>query len=303
MDFRSALSALSAVALLAAGCAPAAAPPTSLSGLERIDAFAPQAQPPGVGPTPLVDLGIGRRTDVAIHVVATIQGESEPDFIDDFSERYRVTETVVLDGVDYQFQEGSSLSGDGPAPFSSYLRQDRSGLFLWQEDAGPLVRRYALAADEPRARFDADGFARRLSARGLDERVVAAYVAAAQRLAERAALAAKPGGGPNEHEITLLRYPLHKNRSWEGRVGFNVWTVEGRETIETKDGPMEAWRLNIVVPGAFGPNDVYRTWWGAPGELKREAHLETTATDPNGVPVGVLLWDETLELLDYQASS
>ncbi len=293
------------------GCAPAAAPPTAPLALASEGALAPMALDAPIdgvvdarGAVSLVDLGDGRRSDLGFHAEAIIEGNTEPEFVDDWVERYEIVGGRVVDGVAYRVEETTYLGVPPLDPIENLFRQDRSGLYLWQEDAGPIARD-VIAAEPARATLDVGRVESALAARGLDAATVRAYVRAAARIAARleALESGGPPGGVGASEITFLRYPLRPGRSWVGREGFNVWTVEGHEVIDTPAGRLGAWRLHIVLPNDFGPNDRYVTWWAAPGEVKRRFHAEAVATDENGNPIGIMIFDQEAELLDYRPGS
>ena len=107
-------------------------------------------------------------------------------------------------------------------------------------------------------------------------------------------------GGPQQAEITFLRYPLHPNASWDGRPGFNVWYFEGWDDLVTPAGNFRAARLRIDVPGQLGPDDVVQTWWAAPGETKRHYHFVAPLTDETGQVTGTFEADETFLVSSYQ---
>jgi len=294
------------------GCAPAAAPPSAPVVLDQAGIIASTSLDASIdaavdaqGISSFVDLRDGRRTDLSYRSVLWIQGSVDPDFVDEWSERYEIVGERVVGGVAYRLEEWTDPDDPGAAPyFESLYRQDRSGLYLWQEDAGPIARN-VIAAAPARATIDLGRVESALAARGLDAVAVRAYGRAAARIAERLEALERigPPGGVGASEITFLRYPLRPGRSWVGRESFDVWTVEGREILHTPVGRMGTWRLNIVLPRFFGPNDRYVTWWAAPGEVKRRWHAEDVATDENGNPLGTVIFDGEAELLDYRPGS
>jgi hypothetical protein len=294
------------------GCAPAAAPPSAPIVLDQVGAIASSALDGSIdaaidaqGIDSFVDLRDGRRTDIGYRSVFWIQGSVDPEAVDEWSERYEIVGERVVGGVAYRVEEWTDPQDPGSVPhLESLYRQDRSGLYLWQEDAGPIARN-VIAAQPRRGTIDVGRVESALAARGLDAVAVRAYVRAAARIAARLEALERggPPGGVGASEITFLRYPLRPGRSWVGRVGFNVWTVEGREVLDTPIGRMGTWRMNIVLPRYFGPEDRYVTWWAAPGEVKRRWHAEALATDEYGNPIGTMIFDQEAELLDYRPGS
>jgi len=204
--------------------------------------------------------------------------------------------TPVPGGPAYRVESEIDLDDPTLDPVVSLWRQDRSGLFLYQEDvAAPALRTFA-------SRFAADRRPAIERALALIEQKRAAVLGAvAAEMPTRRATAAP--GGPGPHEITLLRYPLHPNATWDGRPGFNVWTVEAIEWLDTAAGRFHAPRMHIVVPGAFGPDDYAITWWAEPGEVKRHYHFLAPLTDANGNPIGMFEFEETLEVTQYSRAS
>ena len=114
-----------------------------------------------------VDLRDGRRTDIGYRSVFWIQGNIDPEFVDEWSERYEIVGERVVDGVAYRVEESTDPQDPGIGPIESLYRQDRSGLYLWQEDAGPIARNVIAAAADPR---DDRRRARRVGARGAGPR-------------------------------------------------------------------------------------------------------------------------------------
>lgn len=292
-------SALAVFAFVALGCstridAPITAPSAQLNELQGVPLAANLVEKE-VG---LVDLSPGR--------VTRIEGEWRMRQIPDGgppgawethpSGLVRTMQpddaTPIPGGPSYRVEDEASTDDPATVLLVSLWRQDRSGLFLYQEDvaaARPL--RLAGVTSPPALRALAI----------IEQKRAAVMGALAQEMPTRRATA-QPGG-PGPHEITLLRYPLHPNASWDGRPGFNVWTVEAKEWLDTAAGRFHAARLSIVVPGAFGPDDYALTWWAEPGEVKRHYHFLVPATDVNGNPIGVFEFEETLEVTQYEHAS
>jgi hypothetical protein len=198
--------------------------------------------------------------------------------------------TPAFGGPTYVRERVRRTEGTNPFTHEDLWRQDRSGLYLYQADAE--------AAALPRLRIAS--MARTIAGPSATPEQALAYARAAEDVAaKRAALLLGPPGGALSSEITFLRYPLHRGASWEGRVGFNVWTVEEVEWLALPTGRMRAARMRIELPGQFGPNDRALTWWDAPGEVKREFHLFGTATDEQGNEIGEFETLESFELTAY----
>ena len=274
----------------------------SLPGVDPIVEFGPPL--PGGA---FVDLGPGRVT--RSERVLRIRGISENGPPEEWFElerrtwSARVTGEVERNGRRYVVEEAAPITSPDE-PLVTWFRQDRSGLFVYQEDLEPTASRTVASLDAGRFLLGVHAW---LEGSARSPEAKAALFAAAEQIARRrdaveralgratvafaepAIVRAGPGGGPAQAEITFLRYPLRPHASWDGRVGFNVWTVEALEWIPSPAGRLAAARLRIDLPKFFGPNDVYRLWYGRPGELRRHAHFE----------FAVLETEELLELVDY----
>ncbi len=290
------------------GCAPAAAPPTgplasapgALLTSKSIDASIDPTIDQGLDG--FVDFRDGRVTELHFRSEFRL-GPLEPE-VHEWNVRADVLGEQIVDGLAYRRVVETDLTHPDWEPFESLFRQDRSGLYLWQKDAGPIAR-HVIAADVPRHTINLAQLEEAIADAGLDATTAAAYRRAAARIAARGdALGVNgPPGGVGTSEITMLRYPLRPHASWVGRVQFNVWTVEARENLETPMGRIPAWRLNIDLPKYFNPNERYQTWWGAPGEVKRLWVSDETALDENGKPIGTLLYRQEAELVSYTPGS
>lgn len=294
------LTGLVAFATLGAGCSsePAMAPADLLAPAGTLDPARDagpgldRAGDPFQGPG-LVDLSLDRLTVVegAFRVRTTLTGQEPGGWAEGtFSIERRVVglSTPAFGGPTYVRESVRHLEETGPIASQDLWRQDKSGLYLHQGDEAAMrvarrrVARAASAATSP------------------DAGVAAAFDRAIAALdAKREAILAGPPGGALSSEITFLRYPLRKGASWEGRPGFNVWTVEGHDRLELPEGTRRAARLSIVLPQDFGPDDRALTWWDEPGEVKREFHLFGDATDENGIVIGTVETWETFELVTY----
>jgi hypothetical protein len=261
----------------------ALAPP--VAGLQAADRFDPGRN--------FVDLSLGRLTVVEGQArVRTILTGQEPGpwgtFEETIERQVVDLRTPVGGGPTYRRERVRHLEGGG-TPFETFdhWRQDRSGLYLYSpEGTEATVARRALAAVQARA----------------PQGVAAAFARATEAvLAKRAAiLAGGPPGGPVGDEITFLRYPLRRGATWEGRVGFNLWTVEETEWIDTPAGRLHATRLSIEIPEFFGPRDRALTWWDAPGEVRRDFHLFSEAVDDQGAVIGEVEFEEGFALTVYE---
>jgi len=255
------------------------------AGLAAADRFDPGRN--------FVDLSFGRLTVVEGEGrVRSILTGQEPGPWGTFQQRIerQVVDlrTPVGGGATYRVERVRHHEGGG-TPFEEFdlWRQDKSGLYLYSPEATEAtIERRALAAvaeSAPAGRTAA--FAR----------------ATAAVLAKRdAILAGGPPGGPGTDEITFLRFPLRRGASWDGRVGFNVWTVEETEWIDTPFGRLHATRLRIEIAEAFGPRDRALTWWQAPGEVRRAFHLFSDAVDDGGNVIGEVEFEESFALTVYQ---
>lgn len=266
------------------GLAAASARPDA--GLDARDLFGNQG---------VVDLSLDRLTVVTGIARARIvpKGQEPGPWVDvTFTIERQVVglATPAFGGPTYVRERVRHIEGTNPMTHQDLWRQDRSGLYLYQPDSD--------AAALPRLRVAS--VARAIAGPAATPEQALAYARAAEDVAaKRGALLLGPPGGALSSEITFLRYPLHRGASWEGRVGFNVWTVEEVEWLALPAGSMRAARMRIELPGQFGPNDQALTWWDAPGEVKREFHLFGTATDEQGNEIGEFETLESFELTAY----
>jgi len=241
-----------------------------------------------------VDLSLGRVTRVE-YVVKTRTGPVGGPLSEWEETRFAHVLTIVGEetplagGPTYRVEETVDAETPGTVLLRDRWRQDKSGLYDFQDDLVPTAMRLnagRLALDDP-AR--SSQIARALS-------LIEAKRAAVQGRTPRA-LARR---GPQPTEITFLRYPLHPNASWDGRPGFNVWYFEGWDDLATPAGPFHAARLRIDVPGLLGPDDVVQTWWAAPGETKRHYHFVAPLTDETGAVTGTFEADEAFVVTGYE---
>jgi hypothetical protein len=110
-----------------------------------------------------------------------------------------------------------------------------------------------------------------------------------------------PPGGVFPEEITLLDYPLHPGHEWIVRDDpFLIsYSVESHDVLDLPAGRVNGYQIRIDN-GLFGLNDRAYIWYGRAGFLGLIAHVETEILDPNGNPMGTLVFDEEtfLESLD-----
>jgi len=298
---RIALVALSFVAL---GCsARSDAPITAPSNLAQVQANE-SAAAKEVG---VVDLTPGRVTRVEGEFRVRLVPDNEPAGPwESAPTGYENTiqpdvATPVPGGPSYIVEHSDILSDDTPDFEVSLWRQDKSGLFLYQEDVdAPAFRAFADRVSSHASGTRSAALARALATLG--QKRAAVLGAMASDIPTRRALAAAPGG-PGPHEITFLLYPLHPNASWDGRIGFNTWTVEAKEWVDTPAGRFHAARMHIVVTDAFGPEDYALTWWAEPGEMKRQYHLVAPLTDDNGNRIGKAEFEEAWVVTEYTRPS
>ena len=312
--------ALIALALLSGltGCArlPDAPVLTSSSlggadGLSRPAAVAPSAV---ASADPRSEVGLFLRLAVGNHATATRvfrfrileTGSTEPGpWVTIHDQWERTIEGVEQLGDETYFAERNSFVEDdgNRGEFVDLERQDRSGFYLYQEDVPTAGHSLALAPEGETWRAHVLAVAdRRLAVLGTAARHHAAYVAAVAALAARTE-AARTGAGIAAHEITLLRYPLRPGATWDGRVGFNVYTVEAREPVVVPAGRFAAVRLRIDIPQYFGPRDRYAIWYAEAGEVAHAAHLESPATDENGQVIGTVESDDEQQLTSWEPAA
>jgi hypothetical protein len=242
-----------------------------------------------------VDLSEGRITEISGLVKIRTRLIDEPfGPYDETPVSFRGTitreETPVTGGETYRVESVIDVANGGAFVREDLWRQDRSGLFLWQEDLTGGGFRAAVAKAIARDPARAGELERALVE--LERRRAAV-------LGSSAELPVANARGPRSDEITFLEYPLHPNASWDGRPGFNVWYFDGWESITTPSGVFRAARLHIDVPGQLGPDDFAQTWWATPGETKRHYHFVVETRNEIGELTGFLEADESLLLSLY----
>ncbi len=189
-----------------------------------------------------------------------------------------------------------------------YYRQDRSGLYEADVTTPPggepspvrVARAGSAGAWAPPGSSLASRRSEailRLLGPGIDPSSV-------NRLLERiahatgAALAARTGrpGGPLDHEITRLAYPLRVAQHWIIRADPRFEAeVEHIGPVEVPAGRFVAPRIRITSV-FFGPSDRVLVWYGRSGFLKLEAHGEGDALDYDGHVIGHMVAETSQEL-------
>jgi hypothetical protein len=164
-------------------------------------------------------------------------------------------------------------------------------------DAGASAARSEAAWSAIAARIDP---ARQAACRAAFDRVQAraAAIRAALGVLSRSPVLTPGITGVDAGEITRLAYPLHPGASWVIRSSPRFEsTVEGRDALALASSRVPGWRIRI--DSEFnGPDDHVHVWYGRDGFLRLEDHLEGIATDPNGVPIGRMILDESLVLTE-----
>jgi hypothetical protein len=199
-----------------------------------------------------------------------------------------------------------------PGGVFTWLRYRQDGAGLYEADAD-FTLPPACAASTGRQTFDAEGVSARpgeaawagVAAKLADPAKQVAYRAAWERIQARAsevrrALGTEPGlpqaaagGSVESGEITRLEYPLHPGARWVIRADPRFESiVEGAEVLDLAVGHVPGWRIRIESV-FLGRDDRVHVWYGRSGFLKLEAHFEGVATDPNGVPIGLVISDES----------
>lgn len=195
-------------------------------------------------------------------------------------------------------------------------RQDRSGLYLAdvalvqppQLTSGPAQARIKLKNDSKRRWNSAwasispkiDGERRPAFLRAW-RRLQRRWETLQGLFAEGHEISNRPGrpGGVLPDEITRLEYPLHPGAQWIIRDDpFFGSVVEGMEVLDLAPGRMAGFRIR-VISDFFGPNDVVLLWYGRDGFLGLFAHLESEATDVDGNPLGLLVFEESHFLEEF----
>jgi len=259
-----------------------------------------------------LDIGDRWRYEVRYHVViVTSTGpQTSLDTRTPLSDEIIGAETLF--GRDYVVEEERSQPPSGPSTVQWYrFRQDPSGLYL--ADVSPL-QPPALPGAAPGAmssRWSTPATLESAGAGNID-RVVsnpgqrAAFRLAWGEIARRMDAARTPAlasahagrtGGPTEHEIQVLRYPLRPGAHWVTRSAPSLIseTVEGIDLLRLAAGRFLGFRLREDAD-FFGPRDRVRQWYGRVGFLELIAHFQATATDDNGDSIGVAIGNQSMRL-------
>lgn len=183
-----------------------------------------------------------------------------------------------IDGRVYLVERQLSKSGD--RPFWVGYRQDRTGLYEWQKAPPPPCDAIS-AAPSAEHRATASGASLRGAHAILEARAM------------RLITAARRGGGPFDHELQRLQYPLHPGARWDVLPKpLLAAEVEGVDVIDLPTGPESAYRIRYRGE-VLGANDQFRVWYGRSGYLGLRGHFQYESTVPRGTFVG-----EFSEVLD-----
>ncbi|MBI1799258.1 MAG: hypothetical protein HYR73_06190 [Candidatus Eisenbacteria bacterium] len=259
-------------------------------------------------------LAIGNQWSYAARFTVTLFDSAGNGALD-FDEATRIdrtlTRVVTLYGHDYTEEVSARRGVDWADPLLStvYYRQDFSGLY----EADLLIRLDGSAPAAAAARADRawDGTLSPAAAR----RVEAVLRAIGPKLSHRAALEllarldratgaasalATGFGGPLDHEITRLAYPLYMGARWVIRADPRFEsTVERIAPIDEPAGRFVAARIRIDSE-FFGPNDRVHLWYGRDGFLKLAARIEIPVTDSSGKITGIAVAEQTEDLVSLR---
>lgn len=243
----------------------------------------------------LYPLAVGNRWDYDVHARVTLvtkDGPQPPQITDTFL-RDEITGTVQIGTRTYFLQqETNPLVVTPPRLLPSNilsLRQDRSGLY--QREVITVQNPPAVATEAMREYVD---------------RVVtepsqrAAFERAAERLTTQLATARWNSvglrmprtGGPDDGELSLLRYPLFVGARWTMRESPRfARVVLGRERVIVPAGAYSAWHLRGLSQ-LYGPEDRVAFWYSSAGLVRTSFHFESVATDNAGNVIGRVLADQ-----------
>ncbi len=236
------------------------------------------------------------RFSVSIAPGDTAAAPSEFLFEDDLDEVLVCRE--FHDGREYTV-ERQAHSSPGIAPWWIRFRQDRAGLYEWDDASGPppcdsieAGRRAGAPSRAARAPTWSE-VAARIGVPASARPWQAAWSRIEARRASVMTLArthsARPPGGVASGEIQRLRYPLYPGRTWVIRDDPRFWSrVERPLLLHTPAGRFPAWSIRILND-FLGPQDVVRVWYGGAGYLGLQAKFVDEATGPNGNPIGTMV--------------
>jgi len=180
--------------------------------------------------------------------------------------------------------------------FSVFYRQDRSGLYEADPpftSITPLPVRPASATPGPAALRSAAisrAFHGRVSRSALNSML--------ERLDQMTGggRRGRPRGGPLDHEITRLSYPLRPGAHWVIRADPRFEsTVERVGPIDEPAGRFVGARIRIDSE-FFGPKDHVELRYGRAGFLGLSAHTESIATDEAGNVIGTMVAEQRQDL-------
>ena len=182
-----------------------------------------------------------------------------------------------------------------------FFRQDRSGLY----EAAVPVGVGPPALGRPAAIEGQNTFDQHLAA--LDQGT--AWVRTHHELQDRADLVRKlrhgngissrDRGGPTEHELTRLDYPLRRGHRWVviDDAFLMTATVEGREVLDLPIGPTAGWRIRLDSD-IFGPDDEVCMFYGRLGYLGWRLMVASEVIGDDGEPMGTLWFTDEEYLQD-----
>lgn len=225
----------------------------------------------------------------------------------DFVDTHLCTESH--DGRDYVVSR-REYPGTSYDPFWIRYRQDRAGLYEWDDTSGPPA--CDTLPPPAKLRVDANGIAAPGSGSwnavamklGVPANVPGWQRAYAALQEKRSLLQELMHGLPSGRggvlpgEIQRLGYPLYPGRSWVVRADGNfVVHVERPALVRTPAGWFLGWSMRYTSD-LFGPNDVVRVWYGPAGYLKLHATFFSEATDENGNPLGTEVAQQVEQLAE-----
>lgn len=298
---------------LAAGCGRDSAPtaPAASRGADRaaVSPLESATNIPGHGAGGFFPLQIGdrwsydRRFWTIVHPADSAGTADSSLFEITFNEEMICQESHA--GHDYTVMRVSYPTPEYE-PYWVRFRQDRAGLYEWDNTSGPPACDTTEVGKGIGLAFNASSDRRWSStAAQLHLRPSAlAWKQAWRNLeAKRAAVEAcgrpigpRPPGGILAGEIQRLRYPLYPGQHWVIREEPNFQArVERAVMLRTPAGRFLAWSIRYTSE-LFGPDDVVRAFYGPQGYIGLRATLFSAATNENGEIIGTMEahQDETL---------